>query len=348
LLRSLRIPVTPSNVAAAKLALSDPARLPVALAALERSLPLGNADPRVNTMRAIVGFLTNLDPQSEAFPAQLSAYVSHVLDGPEPKLATVLQTFADAQAASDEEVATPPGAQSTASAAQTESAPGPNVPGTAAGTIPAAEDDALGSQVDVTVGTDTVAAARIAERMTAMDHDLKTVLQSFINEPPPNASPASLAAAQSALTALTAAQLASANQQDPRALTITLPLPSMGNGEPAYIKISREKPNSKERLDADNFHIAFVLQTKNVGTVAVDLQTVGRGVNVSVKSETPRYASTFKSNLDELGGRLEQLRYNVVGLETEVVSRAGATITTAAPPPAPPQDDDARGLDLRA
>jgi hypothetical protein len=366
LLRSLRIPVTPSNVAAARMALTQPQRLPVALAALERALPLGNADPRVNTLRAIIGFLTNLDPDSEAFPAQLSAYISHVLDGPEPKLATVLQTYVEAEA---EELPAGQTAPQGGAAATNQTAPPPAAPGqpAAAATGPAAnaasaggasataassdaqDDESLGSQVDVTVGNNTIALARIAERLTAMDHDLKVQLQSFISDPPPNAGAASLAAAQTALAVLTAAQLANmAAQQDPRALTITLPLPFMGNGEPAHIKISREKPESDEQLDADNFHIAFILQTKNVGTVAVDLQTVGRGVNVAVKSETPRYAAAFKAMLDDLGGRLENLRYNVVGLESEVVSRAGETITTAAPAPPPPQDDDASGLDLRA
>jgi len=337
LLRSLHLPVTPTNVAAAKLALETPQRLPVALAALERSLPLGNADPRVNSMRTIAAFVTNLDPRSENFAAQLSAYISHVVEGPEPKLAQLLQAFARASQEAPEEGAAPPGAATRA--------PVPAQPqdGPQNATQTATQPD-----VASVARTDPVAAARIAERSAAIDADLKTQLQSFIAQPPPNTSPAAMGTAQAALAALTAAQISNvAGQQDPRAVTISIPLPFMGNGDPARIKISREKPQNKERLDADNFHIAFVLDTKNVGTVAIDLQTVGRAVDLAVKSETPRYAAAFKTMLEQLGGRLEQLHYNVVSLASDVVSRPGATVTTAAPPP-PVDDEPASGVDLRA
>jgi hypothetical protein len=337
LLRSLHLPVTPTNVAAAKLALETPQRLPVALAALERSLPLGNADPRVNSMRTIAAFVTNLDPRSENFAAQLSAYISHVVEGPEPKLAQLLQAFARASQEAPEEGAAPPGAATRA--------PVPAQPqdGPQNATQTATQPD-----VASVARTDPVAAARIAERSAAIDADLKTQLQSFIAQPPPNTSPAAMGTAQAALAALTAAQISNvAGQQDPRAVTISIPLPFMGNGDPARIKISREKPQNKERLDADNFHIAFVLDTKNVGTVAIDLQTVGRAVDLAVKSETPRYAAAFKTMLEQLGGRLEHLHYNVVSLASDVVSRPGATVTTAAPPP-PVDDEPASGVDLRA
>jgi len=301
LLRSLRIPVTPANVAAARLALETPGRVPVALAALERALrPLSSAtaDPRINTMRTIAAFIAAPDPRSETFPAQLSAYVGHVIDGPEPKLARLLQALSEAAGSPHQ---------------------------------------ALPS------------AAKAAERAAAVDYDLKTQLQDFITHPPPAATPVALDAAQSALVALTAAQLSSAVQSDPRALAITLPLPFTKDGTPARIVISREKPESAERLDEDNFHIAFVLDTKNVGTVAIDLQTVGRAVSVSVKSETRPYAAAFDAMLGQLGGRLEQLRYTVVSLESEVVSRAAATVSSAlGPAPRPPDDTPAGGVDLRA
>lgn len=333
LLRSLHLPVTPTNVAAAKLALETPQRLPVALAALERSLPLGNADPRVNAMRTIAAFVTNLDPRSENFASQLSAYISHVVEGPEPKLAQLLQTLASHEAPEED---TPP------------SGPAERAPAQPQNTPQSAAQAATQPDVATIARTDPVAAARIAERSAAIDADLKTQLQSFISQPPPNTSPAAMGAAQTALAALTAAQISNAaGQQDPRAVTISIPLPFMGNGDPARIKISREKPQSKERLDADNFHIAFVLDTKNVGTVAIDLQTVGRAVDLAVKSETPRYAAAFKTMLEQLGGRLEQLHYNVVSLASDVVSRPGATVTTTAAPAAA-DDEPASGLDLRA
>ncbi|HEY4440820.1 MAG TPA: hypothetical protein VGN14_10205, partial [Candidatus Elarobacter sp.] len=69
LLRALRLPVTPSNVAAATMALDKPERLPVALAALERALPRVAADPHVATLRALLPFVGRIDPRSPALAA---------------------------------------------------------------------------------------------------------------------------------------------------------------------------------------------------------------------------------------------------------------------------------------
>ena len=81
--------MTPGNVAAASLALQRPDRLPSALAALERALPLGN-DAHVATLRALLGFVGRIDPRSPVLATQIAAYVEHVADGNEPKLATLL------------------------------------------------------------------------------------------------------------------------------------------------------------------------------------------------------------------------------------------------------------------
>jgi hypothetical protein len=90
LLRGLRLPVTPSNVAAAALALDRPDRLPVALAALERALPDASADPHVATLRALLPFVGRIEPDSPVLATQIAAFVDHVVDGAEPKLATLL------------------------------------------------------------------------------------------------------------------------------------------------------------------------------------------------------------------------------------------------------------------
>jgi hypothetical protein len=96
LLRALRLPVTPSNVASAALALERPDRLPNALAALERALPRASDDPHVATLRTLLAFVGRIEPRSPALASQIAAYVDHVVDGAEPKLATLL---AAAQAA---------------------------------------------------------------------------------------------------------------------------------------------------------------------------------------------------------------------------------------------------------
>jgi hypothetical protein len=352
LLRALRLPVTPSNVAAAKLALESPQRLPHALATLERALPLGNADPRVNTLRTLAAFVGNPDPRSEAFPAQISAYVSHVLEGPEPKLTTLLQLFGRTTAPPEDAEGEPAPATQTAQDAEADANAAPGTSSAQSGAPAAAhQQSAAGpaSQPPAPAQADTATQARVAERATAMEYDLKTVLQSFISQPPPGAAPASLAAAHAALAAVTAAQLGVATAQtDPRVLALEIPLPFTANGSPAKIMVSRDKPDGEGPITADNFHIAFVLDTKNVGTVAIDLMTVGREVSVSVKSETPRYAAAFGSKLEELGKRLGQLRYNVSSMESGIVSRAGATTTIAGPAPPPQErDDDSSAWDLR-
>ncbi|HZX68806.1 MAG TPA: hypothetical protein VFE70_07975, partial [Candidatus Elarobacter sp.] len=90
LLRALRLPVTPSNLAAATTALQRPNALPAALTALERALPNAAGNPQVATLRALVAFVGRIDPQSPVLASQIAAYVDHVVDGAEPKLATLL------------------------------------------------------------------------------------------------------------------------------------------------------------------------------------------------------------------------------------------------------------------
>jgi len=90
LLRALRLPVTPSTVAAATTALARPERLPAALSTLERALPSGGDDPQVATLRTLLSFVGRIDPRSPALAAQIAAYVDHVVDGAEPKLVTLL------------------------------------------------------------------------------------------------------------------------------------------------------------------------------------------------------------------------------------------------------------------
>jgi hypothetical protein len=90
LLRALRLPVTPSTVAAATTALARPERLPAAFAALQQALPSGSDDPQVSTLRTLLSFVGRIDPRSPALAAQIAAYVDHVVDGAEPKIATLL------------------------------------------------------------------------------------------------------------------------------------------------------------------------------------------------------------------------------------------------------------------
>jgi len=93
LLRALRLPVTPTTVAAATTALARPEKLPAVLTTLERALPSGSDDPQVATLRtlgALLSFVGRIDPRSPALASQIAAFVDHVVDGAEPKIATLL------------------------------------------------------------------------------------------------------------------------------------------------------------------------------------------------------------------------------------------------------------------
>jgi len=105
LLRALRLPVTPSNVASATMALERPGALAGALAALEAALPRTGDDPNVATLRTLLAFVGRIDPQSPALAAQLEAFVEHVVDGTEPKVATMLAARSVVAAAPDAPVA---------------------------------------------------------------------------------------------------------------------------------------------------------------------------------------------------------------------------------------------------
>ena len=96
LLRALKLPVTPSTTAAAALALQRPDRLPAALAALEAALPTASDDAHFATLRTLLPFVGHIDPRSPALATQIAAFVEHVVDGAEPKLATLLAATREA------------------------------------------------------------------------------------------------------------------------------------------------------------------------------------------------------------------------------------------------------------
>ncbi len=305
LLRALRLPVTPSNVASATLALQHPDRLPDALAALERALPRASDDPHVATLRTLLSFVGRIDPRSPALASQIAAYVDHVVDGAEPKLATLLAAA---------HAATPP------------SDPGAS----------AAPPHARGGQPD----SPPLPAAVAAERGAALSADLKQTLLAVAANP---ATPESLGPSLAgALTALTAVQVGAAQAlaAQPDGLAFTIPLATPHGTSNAHISVKRDAPESRGRaqLDSENFRIAFVLDTAHYGTVAIDLVTVGRDVTVDVRTEAASSMRAFRDALGTLTSRLESLRYRVASAGASV----GTTSTIAVEaPPSRPADPDA-------
>jgi hypothetical protein len=327
LVRALNLPVTPTNVAAARLAINTPQRLPAALATLESALP-NLDDPRVATLRTLTAFIGKMEPGSPQLASQISAFVDNVVTGNEPKLSQLLA----AQLAAEEP------------AAQTAGAPPAQTAGTPSGP-PAAPVATL----------PVMALAQIAERGAAMSVDLKTQLLALINAPPAGAENADdlVPAASSALTAITAVQVnaAQAMNVSPQTMAFTLPM-WLGSGyAQAHIAIDRDapQPNAHRGLDGDNFHIAFILDTKHLGTVTVDLQTVGRAFSLAVKAESEGTAKRFSEAISRLTGRLETMRYRVNSAEATVAPRGSPEALTgaaAAPAADAPGDDGGISSDV--
>lgn len=311
LLKAARLPDTPLTRTAAAIAPQAPSRLPSVLARLEAALPRTSEDSRIATLRTIAAFVGRMNPQNEeTLPAQISSYISHVLEGAEPKLAQLLQAFAQRSSQPAQSPAQP----------ETTEAPAPNASSPASAPAPQHDSAQL-------VATQNVAAARVAERAAAIDYDLKSLVLSLLRNPPADRTSTLTQALNEALVTLTGTQLnmVSNSLQSPNVIAFGLPVYYREGGKAAQIRISRDADSRAAKLDADNFHIAFVLDTANLGTVAIDLQTTGRAVKIDVKTEHHPAASQFSDTLDSLRTRLEGLRYRVASAVAGIATRTNGT-----------------------
>jgi hypothetical protein len=321
-LRAARLPDTPFTRMAATIAPHAPERLPSVLQRLEAALPHAAQDARIPTLRTLIGFTSRLNPaNAETLRAQISSYVSNVVEGVEVKLSQLLQAHTQA--------GTPvrtPGLQP-----------------------PQQQPQQQPQQPDAPAVSQTIAQARVAERSAAISHDLKSVVLSLLRDPPAERTPAMTQALSETLITLTGVQVnaLSSNQQTPGTINFALPVYYHEGGKPAQIRISRDAESRAGKLDADNFHVAFVLDTANLGTVAIDVQTTGRTVKVDVKTENKPAADRFSDTLSSLRARLEDLRYRVACAAANALpSAAKAEQPLTVSPPKSNVND--RGLDLRA
>lgn len=318
-LRAARLPDTPFTRMAATIAPHAPERLPSVLQRLEAALPRTAQDARIPTLRTLIGFTARLNPgNSQTLRAQISAYVSNVVQGVESKLTQLLQAHTHARPAA-------------AALAQTQ---------------PPQQQQGQ-EQADAPAPSPTIAQARVAERSAAISHDLKSVVLSLLGDPPAERTPAMTQALTEALVTLTGVQVnaISSNQQSPGTINFTLPVYYHEGGKAAQIRISREGDSRAAKIDADNFHVAFVLDTANLGTVAIDVQTTGRAVKIDVKTENAPAADRFSTTLNSLRARLEDLRYRVA---SAAASALPAVKPETAPIPRTSKHDGTRGLDLEA
>ncbi len=347
LLDRLRIPILPLTLAAAKIAGNAGTILPRVLARLETLLAgVATEDGRAASLRTLLNFAGRLDPSNaRALPEQLAAFVNNFVGGPESKLAVMIRAFLESEAPVAEDAnpspASPRAPADSSSAASTPPgvrAPAPSAPALAAQNAQAAVQPAV--------------AARVAERAVALQYDAKATIAAMLEAPPRGATPELVAALNDTLTAITAMQINVLNAQSVNPNTIAIPLPVFfrDQGAPVQMHVSKDAPKGG-KLDADNFSIAFVLDTKSLGTVAIDVQTAGRTVSVSVKTEGAPAASRFRSTLDDLRGRLAQLRYNVASMTSGVAPHRVAPAADAPAKPGvetAPESRTSSVLDMRA
>jgi hypothetical protein len=316
LLARLGVPLTPITLAAARTINTAGQSISAAYERLETTLAQV-APEESGALRSMLAFVARFDLRNaRALPEQIATYVSDVLDGAETKIMQTVSAWSELELPQLPASQTPPAAVAAEASAQQQ-------PPTGQQAAPAAQQPAAPPAQPVTVNAEAI-AAQAAERTAAMDYDVKSAILAMIASPAGN-SPAIAGALREALTATTALQLNVLNAQatDPRTITVPLPAYFYDGGQPVTMQISRDAPNGKNKMDADNFHIAFVLDTKSLGTVAIDLQTVGRAVSVDVKTQATSAADRFRATLGDLRSRLEQLRYNVTAIGAGVAPPRG-------------------------
>jgi hypothetical protein len=353
LLTRLRIPISTVTLSAAKIAGSAGTALPRALARLETLLAgVSSQDGRAATLRTLLNFAGRLDPSNaRALPEQLAAFVNNFVGGPESKLASMIRAFLDSGAPADE-TANAPSAPNEPNAPPGSAPPGAPLARGAVAPDPAASAVARADAPQTAApAVAPEAAARVAERAVALEYDAKAMVAAMIEAPARGMTPELTAALNDTLTAITALQVNVLNAQSLNPNTIAIPLPVFyrEQGAPVSMHVSRDAQKSG-KLDADNFSIAFILDTKSLGVVAIDVQTAGRTVSVNVKTEGAPAASRFRSTLDDLRGRLEKLRYNVANMSAAVAPhRPGAAPAPVVPSvETAPEQRTSSVLDMRA
>ncbi len=192
--------------------------------------------------------------------------------------------------------------------------------------------------------------ARSAVLRAGLDFDLKTQLLALAvqrgSAGAPTLADADLdRAVAGALTAITVLQLnaATALSSQPAEFAFSLPIALPDGFAQAHVRIDRDAPQARGKpLDGDDFHIAFILETRHLGTVAIELTTVGRAVTLSVKTEAVPAQRVFANAMSRLSRRLESLHYTIAKTDS-VVAPLAAVGAAARAPAALPEPEPAAG-----
>ena len=319
LLARLNLPTTPALLAAARAAQNAPANLASAFARAQSALARFASQPAVSTVRAAMAFVSSLDPANAvALPQQLAAYVRTILGSTEGALTTLAENLATLE----------PNAASThapgALASTLETASAPPLPDAARVVAAMQRPGEIVAPPVPTVASPAHEAAVVAAQ-NVLNQDVKSALIALARDPQSAASPGAANALGDAVTAIAAAQvhvLAANAAADPRTLVVPLPVFFREGGSATQLRIGRDAPGSKNAMNADNFTLGFLLDTKTLGTVAIEIETSGRAVSVKVKTERDGAAKRFREGFDALRDRFEALRYRVATMQAAVAARS--------------------------
>jgi len=323
LLARLNLPATPALLAAARVAQNAPARLAALFARAQGALGRFVSQPAVSTVRSAMAFVTTLDPANAvALPQQLAAYVRTILGSTEGALSTLAESLA----------ALDPAGSATGAAANAAPLAAPLADAAASSALPASAHIAAAMQrpggiVAATAATVASPAheAAVVAAQNAVSQDIKSALIALARDPQSAAIPGAASALNDAVTAIAAAQvhlLAANAAADPRTLVVPLPVFFREGGAATQLRVGRDAPGSKKAMNADNFMLGFLLDTKSLGTVAIEIETSGRAVSVKVKTERDGAANRFRDAFGVLRDRFEALRYRVATMQAAVAARS--------------------------
>jgi hypothetical protein len=119
---------------------------------------------------------------------------------------------------------------------------------------------------------------------------------------------------QAALSNITGQQLL--NKQDSNGVqNLLLQLPIVLNKQVENAKIFINSQKQSEKIDWENCSLYFVLETKKLGDVGIQISAVNRNLSITFKNESENLQEVVKPLVEEAMARLQEIGYNIGGIQ---------------------------------
>jgi hypothetical protein len=119
---------------------------------------------------------------------------------------------------------------------------------------------------------------------------------------------------QSALSNITGQQLL--NKQDSNGVqNLLLQLPIVLNKQVENVKIFINSQKQSEKIDWENCSLYFVLETKKLGDVGIQISAVNRNLSITFKNKSENLQEIVKPLVEEAMARLVEIGYNIGGIQ---------------------------------